>query len=85
MIGLFSDCFEPDESFIPTVVRSGNALPLDKISNDSLRAFQGYMRPLNDGKFDLLMEEKNCLFGRKVDHEKSPKIMKYVEKVVSGC
>lgn len=83
MVGMFTDCFEPDESFLPTVIRSDNVIPPEKISNDSLRAFQGYMRQLNDEKFDLLMEEKNCLFVRKIDHEKSSKIMAYVERVTS--
>lgn len=76
---LFLNCFEPDETFIQMAIEAHGAIPLEKFSRQSLRAFQGSPRNLTDKDLFEIMGQSHALFARKIDRQNSTRLMNWVQ------
>lgn len=80
---LFLNCFEPDESFLQTIVMNGLAGTPDVVSTNNHRTFQGTPTVFSDATMDRLQDQKQALFGRKLDHADGAALRAHVEKLVT--
>ena len=76
---LFYNCFEPDESFLQTLIMNRMAFPLDQVSPDNLRAFKGRPQFLHDDNMDDLKSETGAFFARKINHGKAAALRTMIE------
>lgn len=82
---LFLTCFEPDESFLQTLLLNRLVLPREQVSRDSLRAFQGAPRQLSDDTLAMLAAQETAFFARKVNHAKAAALRADVERRTGGA
>lgn len=75
----FLTCFEPDESFLATIVMNGLALGPGAVANDNLRAFRGAPRRLGDGDIAALRALRGVFFARKIQHGQAQLLRAFVE------
>lgn len=75
----FLTAFEPDESFLQTLIMNGLVLSPEVVGPDALRTFGGGPRVLNDDSMGLLDDQQNAFFGRKIQHPKAELLRRLIE------
>jgi hypothetical protein len=80
----FLTAFEPDESFLQTLVMNGLVLSPDRVGPGSLHTFGGAPKPLTDSTIHLLDNQQRAFFGRKIQHAKAPRLRRWIEARVAG-
>lgn len=82
---IFLNCFEPDESIIPTIVLNRFAIGKERVSKGKFRSYYGGARLLNDSSYEeLLRTEWDSLFIRKIIHSGAERLRRVVEDSVTG-
>lgn len=76
---LFCSAFEPDESFLQTLVMNDLVLSRDRVVPRNLHIFNGEPKWLDDSNIHLLENQKGAFFGRKINHSKAPQLRQLVE------
>ena len=79
---VFLNSFQPDESFIPTILRNGLTAYSGSIVNHNFRAESGAPLLLNDQSFPPSLFESGAFFARKVEHESAGVLRREVERRV---
>lgn len=78
---VFLTCFEPDESFLPTILMNGMCVPVEQVSRQNFRTNNGAQRPLDDVTFPGHLADPAALFSRKVIHARADALREFIE----GC
>lgn len=81
---VFMTCFEPDESFLPTLLMNGMCLPREQISKGNFRTFGGEPRQLDDQSFPSILANAPGFFTRKLRHGNATELRAFIEARVMG-
>ncbi|QEW23942.1 Core-2/I-Branching enzyme (plasmid) [Marinibacterium anthonyi] len=80
----FLTCFEPDESFLPTILLNGMCVPAEQVSLQNFRTHKGAQRKLDDQTFRDHLVDTPALFSRKVVHARAEDLRAFLEDRVAA-
>ena len=81
---VFLGAFEPDESFLPTLLMSGRHVPVDRVSIGNFRTYGGGPRLLTDASYRGHLAATPAFFTRKVLHEDAAELRAFGEARIAG-
>jgi hypothetical protein len=80
---VFFNCFEPDESFLQTLLFNSSDFPKHRIWNSNLRFRNGIPGVITDDHFEEL-SRSDALFVRKVTHARADRVLRLALRSVSA-